>query len=620
MLSYTLVFALVLTFVNESVAERANPWFKGPNSRNHYIANRHKIPDEIHPTLDNLENINNAFSSENVYLNYDTLDIKIVMKHTVSPDEETSSHKETEKRFNLNQNKVEKEWTVGDLIKFRLENSLTTSDLPKQAVLAISALIQKKVEQDEAKTYGYEKDKKKKKDEEEEEVNPYAPRYVGTNQHTTNSSIPTSQTFLLHSNIGSNKTIYLNFLGGVLESNNFWIFDYNAYYGTNLSSFAYLPYSKDSNYSSFSQSELIDIITSWRIVASDFAPFDVDVTTEFPGLSRIDKNDTTPETFGSVLAVDGNSTLMTSSCFSCGGVALLSSFGRLALQPSWYFPKVQFMFSSNVFSHELGHTFGLFHQSERFALSSGSGVFINEYYFGNSGVSTENMTSWAPIMGHCDATRLYCTWSNGDYKDGLINKQDDMAILSSVLNYTKDDFSDIADSYLRKTNIDTTKVAGSSSYDYIENATSLRSDVKVRGLIHNSTDADSFILWLGDGQANVNVTIPTIETGKTTTWLTSFFYDYNTRSNLDPTLRVYRLLNGVQTIVGSSELIGYKNETFSMNVTNQAVGGGYYKFVVSASGVPGVSSNFTNGYPAYGVNGQYLLSLNFVTATIAEPV
>jgi hypothetical protein len=40
---------------------------------------------------------------------------------------------------------------------------------------------------------------------------------------------------------------------------------------------------QDNNPSVFSSRELLDIFAIWRGVSEDFAAFDVDVTTEFPG-------------------------------------------------------------------------------------------------------------------------------------------------------------------------------------------------------------------------------------------------------------------------------------------------------------------------------------------------
>lgn len=45
------------------------------------------------------------------------------------------------------------------------------------------------------------------------------------------------------------------------------------------------PYDTDNNPGSFSATELSNIRAIWRWVAEDFAPFDIDVTTEDPSLT-----------------------------------------------------------------------------------------------------------------------------------------------------------------------------------------------------------------------------------------------------------------------------------------------------------------------------------------------
>ena len=87
-------------------------------------------------------------------------------------------------------------------------------------------------------------------------------------------SIMPAQTFLLHSRPGAGKIIYLDFDGHVI-SNTAW----NSGLADPLVA---RPYSLDGDDASFSSSELASIAAIWRRVAEDYAPFDVDVTTESP--------------------------------------------------------------------------------------------------------------------------------------------------------------------------------------------------------------------------------------------------------------------------------------------------------------------------------------------------
>jgi hypothetical protein len=49
---------------------------------------------------------------------------------------------------------------------------------------------------------------------------------------------------------------------------------------------------QDNSPSTWSADELADIVAIWRSVAEDFAPFDVDITTEDPGAAAMVVNST----------------------------------------------------------------------------------------------------------------------------------------------------------------------------------------------------------------------------------------------------------------------------------------------------------------------------------------
>ena len=94
------------------------------------------------------------------------------------------------------------------------------------------------------------------------------------------AAYPLVDTFKLHSKPGSSRVIYLDFDGHV-TTNTAW----NSSYGATITS---PPYGDtDPN---FSDSELTRIQAMWRQVAEDFAPFDVDITTEDPGQAAISRS------------------------------------------------------------------------------------------------------------------------------------------------------------------------------------------------------------------------------------------------------------------------------------------------------------------------------------------
>ena len=74
---------------------------------------------------------------------------------------------------------------------------------------------------------------------------------------------------LLHSRPGAPSVFYLDFNGGAV-TNTYWT-DFSA-----------KPYSLDADPDSFNEQEQSEIVNIWARVAEDYAPFDVDITTERP--------------------------------------------------------------------------------------------------------------------------------------------------------------------------------------------------------------------------------------------------------------------------------------------------------------------------------------------------
>ena len=109
-------------------------------------------------------------------------------------------------------------------------------------------------------------------------------------------SYPLSDTFLLHSNPGSKRVIYLNFKGATLSG-----VAWNSYNSGN--DIIAPAWDIDGDMDSFGDSERQLIQNVWRRVAEDFAPFDVDVTTEEPPLDRIARTSSDDEYYGTVALV-----------------------------------------------------------------------------------------------------------------------------------------------------------------------------------------------------------------------------------------------------------------------------------------------------------------------------
>ena len=90
-----------------------------------------------------------------------------------------------------------------------------------------------------------------------------------------NGSVPISSPPVRHSKPDSVNTIYLDFNGENISGT-----------GWNSGSEEWVcqPYNRDSDPTTFNEDEQLNILTAWAKVAEDYAPFDVNVTTERPAV------------------------------------------------------------------------------------------------------------------------------------------------------------------------------------------------------------------------------------------------------------------------------------------------------------------------------------------------
>ena len=219
------------------------------------------------------------------------------------------------------------------------------------------------------------------------------------------------QTLLLHSRPGSDRTIFLDFDGTAFDSPNAW----------GLSD-PVSGYSLDPD-PAFSITEQEQIQSIWMRVAEDFRPFDVDVTTEYPGDAAIDRTDPADQQFGTrVLVTDDTSASAIPQCGgNCGGLSHLDVFDLAGAGQSgheYFQPTLVFGHNlagndtkniAEAVSHQVGHNFGLQHD----------GTPTQERYAGS--------TVWAPIMG-MGYDKPIVQWSKGEYVDAT-NGENDLAII-----------------------------------------------------------------------------------------------------------------------------------------------------------------------------------------------
>ena len=259
-------------------------------------------------------------------------------------------------------------------------------------------------------------------------------------------SIPTSEAFLLHSRPGADHVIYLDF-DGHHSVNNSW--------GHNI---MFPAFDTNGDPSTFSNNELLSIIAHWQFVAEDFAPFEVDVTTEEPPIDYLTKSGSGDQEWG-VRCVHTQAT----SGFGngIGGVAFLNSFDDSLDNPVFAFNKGNNN-GGMTGSHEVGHALGLSHD----------GLNGSAYHpgTGNGG------TSWGPIMGAPFGKKLV-QWSNGDYT-GSTNTQNDVNIITKTANGITTKVDDHGDDLATATFID----VGCPDPQH----------VCVAGLIERRMDVDAF--------------------------------------------------------------------------------------------------------------------------------
>src|SRR5260221_2264149 len=225
---------------------------------------------------------------------------------------------------------------------------------------------------------------------------------------------PLDQTFNLHSKPGSQRVIYLDFNGATLTGT-----AWNEGGGPITAA----PYDLDGNPNSFSANELTQIQNIWQRVAEDYAPFDVDVTTEQPTSDALTRSFPADQTFGTTVLI----TRHTFHACTCGGAAYIGVFDDI--DGNFYKPAVVFFdvlgFNekniAEAISHEAGHNMGLNHDG---VFAHGS-IPASEYYDGQG----SGATGWAPIMGS-GYSRELVQWSRGEYANAN-NPENDFAVMQA---------------------------------------------------------------------------------------------------------------------------------------------------------------------------------------------
>ncbi len=352
----------------------------------------------------------------------------------------------------------------------------------------------------------------------------------------------TEEAFLLHTRPGANRVIYLDFDGHIDNTAGYWV-----------DGAASPAFDTDGDPAVFSTSERESIIYIWQRVAEDFAIFDIDVTTEDPGVEALSKSSSSDQLYG-IRCVIGGSSGGPDDWYtnSVGGVAYVGTFDDTNDVPCWVFPENLSPGTKTVAeaaSHEVGHTLGLSHD----------GTSSVEYYSGHG--------NWAPIMGN-GYSKGIVQWSKGEYS-GANNTQDDLAVmLTQGAAYRTDDHG------------------GTTA-----TATFLTSDVLPvlgEGVIEKRTDLDFFRVAAAGGSLGINVSLAPRS------------------SNLRLEVKLY---DSSGTLLQTATALDTASGTQPVTLTRSVTAGNYY---FSVDGI-GSGDPLSTGYSDYASLGQYLLSITGVT-------
>lgn len=367
--------------------------------------------------------------------------------------------------------------------------------------------------------------------------------------------------FKLHSKPGSSNVVYLDF-NGELITNTAW----NDYSGK--LTLTALSYDSDGNTGSFSADEQASIAEIWRRVAEDYAPFDVDITTEQP----TSFNATTGHAVITA-NVDANGLDMPSK--ASGGVSYVNVWGMpnyaAYLSPAFIYYN-QVGGADNVaeaVSHELGHNLGLAHD----------GSSLTNYYRGHG----TGWISWAPIMGASYYSEV-TQWSNGEYADAN-QTQDDIALINLKLSPRPDDHSNSFSAASSLVVAANGTLSSTTSF-----ADPSNSNIANKGIINSRTDVDYF-KFSTSGGAVVLQADPLME------------LNAQRGGNLDIQLSLYDSLGNVVTINNPSD-------DTRANISTNLSAGNYYLAVDGAGSV---------NYSDYASLGQYFISGSIPTIVDITP-
>lgn len=369
---------------------------------------------------------------------------------------------------------------------------------------------------------------------------------------------PFPENLKFHSKLHASRILFLNFSGERVTGT-----QWNSELGQ--SEIVALPFSTDADTSQFNDSEQNAIKRIWQRVAEDYAPFDIDVTTERPA-------NFTSRTAHAVITRSSDANGRRNPASDAGGVAYVNVFGTTTynrFRPAWVYHNnlaQDDSYIAEAASHEIGHNLGLSHDGAK----DGS-----EYYAGHG----SGDISWSAIMG-VSYDRNVSQWSKGEYRLAN-NTQDDLATIAGKLSYRLDDHGNTPATATALLVSEGTQITSTTPED--DPANQRRAN---KGIIERNDDVDYFSFVTGAGPIQLEVS----------PWITP---EGTHGNNLDVSLE---LRNSAGTILATNNP---PNRTSAVIATNLAAG--RYYLTVRNTGAGDPFALVRTGYTPYGSLGQYFI-------------
>lgn len=276
----------------------------------------------------------------------------------------------------------------------------------------------------------------------------------------------------LESRPEASKTIFLDFDGAILSDTE-WSRE------SDEQELVYPALSFD-DVADFDLDERAVIYYTWAIISENFAPYDVNVTTKIPDVSKIIRSSEDDIEYGIHVIFTSHELDGLEDCH-CNGIATLSVFGNVepdkTPSPAFVNPKfgkdgfdvesplAAAWILAHIGTHEIGHTIGLRHDGK-----------------GNSEEYSSPIGPVSFFMGLTPKKSKYARWSNGalansveDNAGAMVNGEDDLTILANALGLLPDDMPDSI---------------------FNENLASMNSWEPVRGLLTDHRDTDVFKVYV----------------------------------------------------------------------------------------------------------------------------